>query len=199
MPSPEIAMNPPSPKTSQTEDDVILVDTSDNVLATMPKLEAHRKGLLHRAVSGFLFNADGDLLIQRRAMGKYHSGGLWANTCCSHPRPGETPSDCMDRRFGEELGIVAETREFATFVYKVPVEPDLTEHEFVHAFSGLFEGAITPNPLEVMDHAWVSLAQLDRMLHQNVQMLCPWFYRYLIAGYVSSAVENVIGRQALSR
>jgi isopentenyl-diphosphate delta-isomerase len=185
----DMTINRASRAIDEIEDCVILVDRSDNALGLMPKLEAHKCGVLHRAVSGFLFNANGELLIQRRAMSKYHSAGLWANSCCSHPRPNESSSECMRRRFIEELGVDTETQEFGTFLYEVRVEPELKEHEYVHGFSGFFEGEVTPNPREVMDYDWMPPYQLTRILQREPKSLCPWFRRYLAAGFVTDALQ----------
>ena len=109
---------------------VILVDENDNQVGLMPKLEAHQKGLLHRAFSIFIFNSKYELLLQKRASSKYHSGGLWTNTCCSHPREGEDILDAAKRRLFEEMGIETSLRKVHDFIYKAELDNDLTEHEF---------------------------------------------------------------------
>ena len=111
---------------------VILVDENDNQVGLMPKLEAHQKGLLHRAFSVFIFNSNYQLLLQKRAASKYHSGGLWTNTCCSHPRDGEKTEDAANRRLLEEMGIKTDLRKVYDFIYKAELDNELTENEFDH-------------------------------------------------------------------
>ena len=111
---------------------VILVDENDNQVGLMPKLEAHQKGLLHRAFSVFIFNSNYKLLLQKRAISKYHSGGLWTNTCCSHPRDGENTMDAANRRLFEEMGIKTNLRKVYDFIYKAELDNELTENEFDH-------------------------------------------------------------------
>src|SRR6187200_173231 len=111
----------------------------------MEKMEAHRKALLHRAFSVFIFNGKGEMLLQQRALNKYHSGGLWTNACCSHPFPGEDTLDAARRRLFEELGFATELKKIFDFTYKSPFDNGLTEHEFDHVFVGLFEGSIVPD------------------------------------------------------
>lgn len=138
------------------DDLVILVDLENQELGTHEKLDAHRKGLRHRAVSGFIFNHDGQLLLQRRALNKYHCGGLWANTCCSHPAPGESSSHCMERRFREELGLQTNLKWFGDFSYRVEVGGGMIEDEFVNGFCGILSSDFEPNPNEVSEIAWIS-------------------------------------------
>lgn len=116
------------------KDAVILVDKNDNELGTMPKLEAHITGALHRAFSLFIFNSKQQMLIQQRALTKYHSGGLWANTCCSHPLPNEPLSQAIHRRLNEELGMQCDMQPIGTILYNEKVTDDLIEHEFDHLF-----------------------------------------------------------------
>lgn len=115
---------------------VVLVDEQDKETGTMEKLQAHLNGRLHRAVSVFLFNSKGELLLQQRASGKYHSANLWTNTCCSHPRPGESAYDAANRRLYEEMGLACELSEVFSFIYKAHLGNNLTEHEFDHVFVG---------------------------------------------------------------
>src|SRR3954451_2191269 len=130
-------------------DDVILVDEYDNEIGTMPKMEAHLKGKLHRAFSVFIFNAEGDLLLQQRAAHKYHSGGLWTNTCCSHPRPGEDTMDAAQRRLAQEMGLRCPLTHLFTTHYRAAVSRDLIEDEVVHVFGGRHDGEPDPDPHEV--------------------------------------------------
>ena len=122
-----------------SDDKVILVDKNDNQVGLMPKLEAHEKGLLHRAFSVFIFNNEYKLLLQKRATSKYHSGGLWTNTCCSHPREGEDISEAANRRLFEEMGIKTSLRKVYDFIYKAELDNGLTENEFDHVFYGVYD------------------------------------------------------------
>ncbi|MGC8851384.1 MAG: isopentenyl-diphosphate Delta-isomerase, partial [Candidatus Micrarchaeia archaeon] len=136
---------------------VILVDENDRELGVGEKMEVHRNGQLHRAFSIFVFNSDGKLLIHQRAKEKYHSGGLWTNTCCSHPRPGEKLDEAIHRRLVEEMGFDCPLKEVFSFVYQVKFENGLFEHELDHVYIGKFDGDPKPNPAEVMDWKWVDL------------------------------------------
>ena len=131
--------------------EVILVDEQDQEIGVMEKMEAHRQGLLHRAFSVFIFNEKGEMLLQQRSLDKYHSGGLWTNACCSHPRPGEDIQRAAQRRLHEELGFVTSIEEIFDFIYKSPFDNGLTEHEFDHVFIGVYDDVIEPNQKEVKD------------------------------------------------
>ena len=122
-----------------------MVDTNDMSTGTMEKMEAHEKAILHRAFSVFIFNAKGELLLQQRATDKYHSGGLWTNSCCSHPRPGEDTLRAAYRRLREEMGFETELQKVFDFVYKASFENGLTEYEFDHVFVGEYDGIIEPD------------------------------------------------------
>ena len=138
------------------DDVVVLVDPGDAVLGVAPKLEAHRDGRLHRAVSVVLFDDRDRLLLQQRALGKYHSGGLWSNTCCGHPRPGESVTDAARRRLSDELGIdTGGLTRVSDFVYYAEVEDGLVEHELDHVVIGDWNGAINPDPAEVLATRWI--------------------------------------------
>jgi isopentenyl-diphosphate delta-isomerase len=138
------------------EDLVVLVDDRDATVGIAPKLAAHRDGRLHRAVSVVLFDDHGRLLLQRRADGKYHSGGLWSNTCCGHPRPGESVRDAAHRRLGAELGITGcELTAVSWFVYRADLAGGLVEHELDHVLVGRWSGAPVPDPMEVSETRWV--------------------------------------------
>lgn len=128
---------------------VVLVNEKDEVVGSMEKLEAHRTGTLHRAFSVFLFHEDGRLLLQKRARSKYHSAGLWTNTCCSHPRPGEDLLSAASRRLKEEMGIEVPLVERFAFTYKADVGGGLKEHEYDHVFFGVWSGPVVPNSAEV--------------------------------------------------
>lgn len=154
---------------------VILVDEDDRQVGTMEKLEAHRKGVLHRAFSVLVYNSRGELLIQRRADGKYHSPGLWTNTCCSHPLPDENIEKACVRRLKEEMGIIA-TPSFAyKFVYRVELEDGLVEHELDHVFTATFDGMPAVNPDEVQDWKFIGLKELLADVASNPQKYTYWF------------------------
>jgi isopentenyl-diphosphate Delta-isomerase len=140
---------------------VILVDQDDREVGLADKLEAHRTGRLHRAVSVFAFDPKGRLLLQRRAPGKYHSGGLWSNSACTHPTPGESPEAAAHRCLHEEMAVTADLEKAFTFTYRSPVVPGLIEHELDHVFIGTYSGVPRPAPEEVSE--W-RLDQLDRVI-----------------------------------
>lgn len=146
---------------------VILVDQNDNAIGTMEKMEAHRKGELHRAFSVLVFNSKGEILLQKRAKGKYHSGGLWTNACCSHPMPGEKMEDATRRRLREEMGIDLQPEFSHKFIYKITLDQNLVEHEYDHVFKATFNGAPLINKNEVEDWKFVDMRWLkeDIMLH----------------------------------
>lgn len=146
------------------EEEVILVDEYDNAVGIAGKLAAHRDGQLHRAFSIFVFDARGYLLLQQRAAGKYHSAGLWSNTCCSHPRPGEATAAATQRRLQEEMGIRCRLTEAFSFVYRADLGNGMTEHEFDHVLFGRYDGAPRPNPEEVDAWKWMAPDDLRRDL-----------------------------------
>jgi isopentenyl-diphosphate delta-isomerase len=155
-------------------DPVILVDDRDNETGIAGKLEAHRKGLLHRAFSVFVFNSKGELMLQKRADAKYHSGGLWSNTCCSHPFPGESSAAAAHRRLMEEMGFSTDLIECFSFIYKEKLDNDLTEHEYDHVFIGRTENAPSPNPQEVQDWKWMNMDELKQELDNNSPAYTVW-------------------------
>lgn len=156
-------------------DYVILVDEQDREIGTMEKMEAHRKGLLHRAFSVLLFNSHGELLLQQRALSKYHSGGLWTNTCCSHPMPGESVQDAARRKLLQEMGIDL-LPEFAfKFIYKTDLNNNLTEYEFDHVLIGLFDGQPRPNPIEAQDWKLVKLENVKVDILNHPELYTYWF------------------------
>jgi isopentenyl-diphosphate delta-isomerase len=136
--------------------DVILVDSNDAPIGTMEKLEAHQKGALHRAFSVFAFNGRGELLLQRRAPHKYHSAGLWTNTCCSHPAPGEDTEAAAHRRLQEEMGFDCPITHIGSLTYRTEFANGLIEHEFDHIFIGRFDGQPVLNPEEADASRWIS-------------------------------------------
>ncbi|UYQ92440.1 isopentenyl-diphosphate Delta-isomerase [Chitinophaga horti] len=154
---------------------VILVDEHDEPTGIMEKLEAHEKGLLHRAFSVFVFNNEGHMLLQQRADGKYHSPGLWTNTCCSHPSPGESTMAAAHRRLKEEMGFDCGLEEAFHFTYRATFDNGLIEHEFDHVFIGHFNGEITPNPEEVGSYRYLPLADIRRWVADKPSEFTPWF------------------------
>lgn len=158
-----------------TNEQVILVDEFDNDLGSMEKLRAHELGLLHRAFSVFLFDEKGNMLLQKRALGKYHSPGLWTNTCCSHPRPGELTIDAAKRRLIEEMGIVTNIEPAFNFIYKASLDQNLTEHELDYVFVGTYNGIISPNSIEVCDYLYISIDDLNQKLNTNKEEFTVWF------------------------
>lgn len=156
-------------------DEVILVDDKDNQIGTKEKLKAHEDADLHRAFSIFIFNNKGDVMLQRRAITKYHSGGLWTNTCCSHPRPNETTDKAAHRRLREEMGFDCPLTEVFSFIYKVPLDHGLTEHEFDHVFTGIFEDTPIINGDEVEEWKWISPADLIEDMETRPKAYTFWF------------------------
>ena len=156
------------------EDLLICVDPLDVPVGTMGKEECHRRGLLHRAFSIFLYDGE-RVLLQRRALHKYHSGGLWANSCCSHPRHGETLEEAVQRRLMDELGVSCPCREVGSFVYRHQFAPDLYEYEYDHVFVGAYAGTVTPNPEEIMETRWYAKEEILSLLTQDPARFAPWF------------------------
>ena len=142
------------------EEKVILVDREDNPVGTLPKMEAHEKGVLHRAFSVFILNQKGELMLQQRALHKYHSPGLWTNTCCSHQREGEENLQAGTRRLEEEMGFSVPLEELFSFIYKAPFDNGLTEHELDHVMLGYYEGIPEINSDEVNAWKWMSLNEI---------------------------------------
>lgn len=156
-------------------DQVILVDEHDNQVGTCEKIEAHEKGLLHRALSVFMFNSKGELLIQQRDEEKYHSPCLWSNTACSHPYPGENNLAAAQRRLKEEMGLEAKLTWAFSFLYKCEFENGLSEHEFDHVYVGFTNALPNPDPKEVMAWEWASANELEERLKVNELEFTPWF------------------------
>jgi isopentenyl-diphosphate delta-isomerase len=159
---------------------VILVDEKDRPLGTQEKLQAHLIPQRHRAFSVFVFNAKGETLIQRRALEKYHSPGLWANSCCGHPRPHEEVGEGAKRRLGEELGFTCSLTPMTTVCYTLKLEKDLWELEYTHVFRGLYENAIAPNPEEVMELKWISPEALREDVLAHPESYARWFRLYVL-------------------
>ncbi len=157
------------------KESVILVDTGGQAIGMMDKLEAHQNGNLHLAFSVFIFNSKGQLLLQQRALDKYHSGGLWTNTCCSHPRAGETIIDAGRRRLKEEMGMETELTELFQFSYRHEFENGLIEHEYDHVLIGISDQLPEPDPDEVADFRYMNTGTLVLNLMAQPDIYTPWF------------------------
>lgn len=159
---------------------VILVDQEDEFLGYGDKLDVHRKGLLHRAFSVLLFNDKGELLIQKRADDKYHAGGLWANTVCGHPFPGEEAQDGASRRLFEELGIHANLNPLTHIYYRKDLDQGMIEHEYVHVFEAHWDGqSIAADPREVSEIEWLSPVAIRADMHSHPKKYAAWFIHYM--------------------
>ena len=155
--------------------EVILVDEHDVQTGTMEKMEVHQKALLHRAFSVFIFNEKGEMLLHKRADKKYHSGGLWTNACCSHPKPGEETLMAAEIRLQEEMGFNTALTKAFDFVYKAPFDNGLTEHEFDHVFIGNYDGDIVPNADEVSDYCFKTVEEIKNSIQTHPQKYTEWF------------------------
>lgn len=158
-----------------TLNQVILVNEQDEEVGAMEKIEAHRKAVLHRAFSVFIFNKKGEMLLQQRAVGKYHSGGLWTNACCGHPSPGELTADAAARRLGEEMGFTTELNELFNFTYRHVFDNGLTEYEFDHVFAGYWDAPVFPSHEEVNDYCLLSLEEIRNSMTAHPQQFTVWF------------------------
>ena len=156
------------------EEQVILVDHLDHPLGIIAKMEAHSLGLLHRAFSIFIFNSTGELLLQQRALDKYHSGGKWTNTCCSHPKPFENTEIAAHRRLGEEMGMECELKYGFNFIYKSVFENYLTEYEFDHVYFGKSDHLPVVNKNEVASFKYMTLENLALDLNENPGHYTAW-------------------------
>ena len=157
------------------EEEVILVTPEDQVVGTMPKMEAHEKAVLQRAFSVFVLNDRGETMLQQRAAHKYHSPLLWTNTCCSHQRLGETNIEAGKRRLMEEMGFETELRELFSFIYKAPFDNGLTEHELDHVLLGYYSGTPEINPDEVAAWKWMGLDDIRHELEESPENYTAWF------------------------
>lgn len=157
------------------EELVILVDEQDNQIGLMPKMEAHEKAILHRAFSVFIFNDKNELMLQQRALHKYHSPGLWTNTCCSHQREGEDNIAAGTRRLQEEMGFVVPLKETTSFIYKAPFDNGLTEHELDHILVGTYEGEPVINEDEVAAWKWMPLESVKNDIQDHPEEYTAWF------------------------
>ncbi|WP_244670644.1 isopentenyl-diphosphate Delta-isomerase [Rhodoplanes elegans] len=181
------------PMTDVAEEQIILVDADDRPTGVAGKTEVHRRGLPHRAISVLVRNPRGEILIQRRNPAKYHSGGLWANTCCSHPRPGESTLDAALRRLPEEMGFACALAPIFKTHYRATLSNGFIEDELVHAFGGTFDGVVAPAPDEVSEYAWVPFETLFADQKAHPERYAVWFRHYLnqhrddIAAWLASA------------
>ncbi len=157
-----------------------IVNGEDHITGYMEKLEVHRKGLLHRAFSILVFNDKGDLLIHKRADGKYHSSGLWTNTCCGHPGPGESMEAAVSRRLNEEMGFICPLAFGYKFHYRADFENGLTENEIDHVYLGRYNGDFSVNPEEVSDYRWISLEAARQAAEEDPEHFTVWF-RHILA------------------
>src|SRR5476649_1007180 len=161
--------------------EVVLVDEQDRPVGTMEKLQAHREGLLHRAITVYLFNPQGELLLQRRAIDKYHCGGLWSNTCCGHTIPHEQTPAAARRRLYEEMGLHCALTPMFDLQYRLPLANGLMEHEFDHVFFGITSLAPRLNPAEAMDYCYQSLSHVQQDILRQPSRFTPWFLLTMVA------------------
>lgn len=157
------------------EEYVVLVNERDEQIGLMPKMEAHEKAKLHRAFSVFVYNKKGEMMLQRRAMTKYHSPGLWTNTCCSHQREDESNIAAGKRRLMEEMGFQTELKETISFIYKAPFDNGLTEYEFDHILVGNYEGEPHINPDEVAEWKWSTAEEVKKEIAEHPERFTEWF------------------------
>ncbi|WP_011578750.1 MULTISPECIES: isopentenyl-diphosphate Delta-isomerase [Chelativorans] len=160
------------------EQNLILVDANDRAVGSAGKLIVHQRNMRHRAISVLIFDSAGRMLLQRRSAAKYHSGGLWTNACCSHPRPGESPAHAAERRLGEEMGFVVPLSFVCRFQYGAPVGNGLWENEIVHVFSGLYDGEIVPDADGADDFRWQALASIRDDIATRADHYTAWFRLY---------------------
>ncbi len=166
---------------------VILVDERDQPLGTAPKLDVHRRGDLHRAFSVIVHDGAGHLLLQKRHPAKYHSGGLWTNACCGHPRPGEATQEAASRRLAEEMGFSCPLTPLQSLIYRADVGNGLVEHEFVHIFTGCWQGKVEPAADEVEAYAWSPLGDVQIDAADNPERYTAWFRLYLQHAEIATA------------
>ncbi len=168
---------------------IILVDKNDKIIGYGEKLRVHQQGKLHRAFSIYVFSQKGKLLIQKRALNKYHSPGIWANTCCSHPAKDEKLEDAAHRRLKEEMGFDTELKEAFSLIYRVDFQNGLTENEFLHVFYGKYNGKIKPNKDEVAEWKWANPEELLNDFMRNPEIYAFWFKKVLpkLLSYIKSS------------
>lgn len=169
---------------------IICVDNTDTEVGYIEKMDAHIKGILHRALSIFIFNDKKELLLQKRYSGKYHSPNLWTNTCCTHPNKNENIVSAAKRRLQEEMGFSCDLKEVFSFIYYIEFDNGLIEHEFDHVFFGIYSGEVNTNPLEVEECKWISLDKLKLDLKSNPEKYTFWF-RYMFDNHLKDIEENL--------
>ena len=157
------------------EEKIILVNKNDIEIGSDYKIKAHKEGKLHRAFSIFIFNSKGELLIQKRAKEKYHSGGLWSNSCCGHPEAGEKTIDATNRRLFEEMGIKTPLKEAFSFIYNVRLDNGIKEYELDHVFVGFYDGKVVINKEEAEDFKWINIRELIKDINKNPEKYSYWF------------------------
>ncbi len=163
---------------------IILVDKNDKQIGAEEKIKVHREGKLHRAFSIFIFSSDGKMLLQERAKTKYHSGGLWTNACCSHPRTGEKLEESVHRRLKEEMGFDCDLKKIGEFIYNVKVG-ELTEYEYDHVFIGKYDSAVIPNPEEADAFKWIDIDELKKDMKRHPELYTEWF-KILFSEFLSA-------------
>lgn len=166
-------------RVGEADEQVVVVDASDHALGSASKLEVHRTGALHRAVSVLVTDGAGNVLLQRRAAGKYHSAGLWTNTCCGHPRPEEPAAVAAARRLDEEMGVRCALQHAGTFRYRAALEQGLVEHEIDHVFVGCWTGEPSPDPREASTWRWAPAAALHEEVRRHPERYTAWLERVL--------------------
>lgn len=175
---------------------LILVDADDRDIGTAEKIDAHRRGLLHRAFSVIVWDSSGRQLLQKRAAEKYHSGGLWTNTCCGHPRPGETVEAAARRRLGEEMGFTCDLEWLGVVQYHAAFDNGLAEHEIVHVFRGHYDGPLDPNPAEAEDYRWSGLDAIRGDIAASPERFSVWFLRYMAEEWPVTLMPPADGTRA---
>ena len=171
---------------------IICVDKNDKEIGFIEKMDAHIRGILHRAISVFIFNDNKELLLQKRFSGKYHSPSLWTNTCCTHPNKGEKTKDAANRRLKEEMGFSTDIDEVFSFIYYVKFDNELIELEFDHVFFGKYNGSINFNTNEVENYKWISLNELKKDIKLNPQIYTFWFI-YIMNNHINE-IEEALNR-----
>lgn len=173
------------------EKKVILVDENDNAIGLEEKLKVHQEGRLHRAISVYLFNSKGETIMQQRAAGKYHSGLLWSNTCCSNCYEGESAESSARRALREEMGIECDIKEAFSLIYKTEVGSGLTEHEYLHVFFGIYDNEPKINTEEVKDWKWMSMKELEEDARRNPDKYSNWL-KLLLKGRLLNEAERFL-------
>jgi isopentenyl-diphosphate Delta-isomerase len=177
---------------SNDGDQIVLVDADDVPQGVALKIEVHRRGLKHRALSVLVRDSSGNMLVHRRNAAKYHSGGLWTNACCSHPRPDEPPAAAAHRRLAEEMGVRCEVKPLFTAHYRAAVSNGYIEDEIVHAFGGTYEGPVAPDPAEVAEWKWMPFTALAEDLTRRPELYTIWLRHYFREHYdaIAAWMEN---------